>query len=91
MRRAKAGVAAAQEGAKEGAKWERWQHKRAQKREQNGSGGSPRGRTSGSGVRISGLFPTSPTSFGVCVDLRDSSGKPRTFLHATCGRPQPPS
>jgi hypothetical protein len=60
------GAAAAQEGAKEGANWERRQRKREQKREQNGSGGSARGRKSGSGVRISGLFPTSPTNL-TCV------------------------
>jgi hypothetical protein len=85
------GAAAVQEGAKEGANWERRQCKREQKRRQIGSGGSVTGRKSGSGVRIFGLFHTSPTSFSVCFDLRDSSGTPHTVLHAACGRPQPPS
>jgi hypothetical protein len=79
------GAAAAQGGAKEGANWERQQHKKEHKKEQIGSGGSARGSKRWSGVRIPGLVSTSPTSLSGCFDMRNSSGTPRTFLYAACG------
>jgi hypothetical protein len=39
----------------------------------------PSGGRASSWVRISGLFPTSPTLFGVCFDLRDSFITPHSY------------
>jgi hypothetical protein len=62
MRRAKAGAAAEQEGAKEEAKWER----RRRKMEQNGSGGSTRGSKMGAAAAQEGATAGAGCGFPVC-------------------------